>query len=51
MDTIHDALQKEGFTNSPKTKEPRLQFLAQIIEAFPNPYGHDIVGNVMAREA
>jgi len=51
MDTILDALQKEGFANSPNTKEPRLQFLAHIFEAFPNPDGHDIVGNVMAREA
>jgi mannitol/fructose-specific phosphotransferase system IIA component (Ntr-type) len=52
MDTILDALQEGRLFELPESdKNHSLQFLAHIIEAFPQiPTGTDIVGNVMARE-
>lgn len=52
MDTILDALQEGRLFELPENdKTHALQFLAHIIEAFPQiPTGTDIVGNVMARE-
>lgn len=53
MDTILDALQEGRLFELPENdKNHALQFLAHIIEAFPQiPTGTDIVGNVMARES
>jgi mannitol/fructose-specific phosphotransferase system IIA component (Ntr-type) len=53
MDTLLDALQEGRLFELPENdKTHALQFLAHIIEAFPQiPTGTDIVGNVMAREA
>ncbi|MEN6399162.1 MAG: PTS sugar transporter subunit IIA [Rectinema sp.] len=53
MDTILDALQEGRLFELPENdKDHALQFLAHIIEAFPQiPTGTDIVGNIMAREA
>lgn len=50
MDTILDALQEGRLFELPENdKTHALQFLAHIIEAFPQiPTGTDIVGNVMA---
>ncbi len=52
MDSILDALQEGRLFELPENdKDHALQFLAHIIEAFPQiPTGTDIVGNVMARE-
>jgi len=52
MDSILDALQEGRLFELPENdKNHALQFLAHIIEAFPQiPTGTDIVGNVMARE-
>lgn len=52
MDTILDALQEGRLFELPENdKNHALQFLAHIIEAFPQiPTGTDVVGNVMARE-
>lgn len=52
MDTILDALQEGRLFELPENdKNHALQFLAHIIEAFPQiPTGTDIVGNVMERE-
>lgn len=52
MDTILDALQEGRLFELPEPdKAHALQFLAHIIEAFPQiPPGMDIVGNVTARE-
>ncbi|MCA1951386.1 MAG: PTS sugar transporter subunit IIA, partial [Treponema sp.] len=52
MDTLLDALQEGRLFELPENdKNHALQFLAHIIEAFPQiPTGTDIVGNVMARE-
>jgi mannitol/fructose-specific phosphotransferase system IIA component (Ntr-type) len=52
MDTILDALQEGRLFELPENdKSHALQFLAHIIEAFPQiPTGTDVVGNVMARE-
>ena len=52
MDTILDALQEGRLFELPENdKKHALQFLAHVIEAFPQiPAGTDIVGNVMARE-
>lgn len=52
MDTILDALQEGRLFELPENeKNHALQFLAHIIEAFPQiPTGTDIVGNVMTRE-
>lgn len=52
MDTILDALQEGRLFELPENdKDHALQFLAHIIEAFPQiPTGTDVVGNVMARE-
>ena len=53
MDTILDALQEGRLFELPENdKNHALQFLAHIIEAFPQiPTGTDIVGNVMERES
>lgn len=53
MDTILDALQEGRLFELPENdKSHALQFLAHIIEAFPQiPTGTDVVGNVVAREA
>jgi len=53
MDTILDALQEGRLFELPENdKKHALQFLAHVIEAFPQiPTGTDIVGNVMARES
>lgn len=53
MDTILDALQEGRLFELPENdKNHALQFLAHIIEAFPQiPTGTDIVGNIMARES
>lgn len=53
MDTILDALQEGRLFELPENdKNHSLQFLAHIIEAFPQiPAGTDVVGSVMAREA
>lgn len=52
MDTILDALQAGRLFELPDNdKADALQFLAHIIEAFPEvPAGTDVVGNVMKRE-
>lgn len=52
MDTILDALQEGRLFELPESdKTHALQFLAHIIEAFPEiPAGTDIFGHVMARE-
>lgn len=52
MDSILDALQEGRLFELPENdKNHALQFLAHIIEAFPQiPTGTDIVGNVMSRE-
>jgi len=52
MDSILDALQEGRLFELPENdKNHALQFLAHIIEAFPQiPTGTDIVGNVMNRE-
>lgn len=52
MDSILDALQEGRLFELPENdKNHALQFLAHIIEAFPQiPTDTDIVGNVMARE-
>lgn len=52
MDTILDALQEGRLFELPENeKTDSLQFLAHIIEAFPEvPAGTDIVGLVMTRE-
>jgi mannitol/fructose-specific phosphotransferase system IIA component (Ntr-type) len=52
MDTLLDALQEGRLFELPENdKDHALQFLAHIIEAFPQiPTGTDVVGNVMARE-
>lgn len=52
MDTILDALQEGRLFELPENdKKDSLQFLAHIIEAFPEvPAGTDIVGLVMNRE-
>lgn len=52
MDTILDALQEGRLFELPENdKNHALQFLAHIIEAFPQiPTGTDIVGNIMMRE-
>lgn len=53
MNTILDALQEGRLFELPDNdKTDALQFLAHVIEAFPEvPAGTDIVGNVMVREA
>jgi len=52
MDTILDALQEGRLFELPDNdKTDALQFLAHVIEAFPEvPAGTDIVGHVMKRE-
>ena len=52
MNTILDALQEGRLFELPDNdKEDALQFLAHIIEAFPEvPAGTDLVGHVMERE-
>lgn len=52
MDTILDALQAGRLFELPDNdKTDALQFLAHIIEAFPEvPAGTDVVGNVLKRE-
>lgn len=52
MDTLLDALQEGRLFELPENdKTHALQFLAHIIEAFPEvPAGTDIVGNVLKRE-
>lgn len=52
MDTILDALQEGRLFELPENdKTHALQFLAHIIEAFPEvPAGTDVVGHVMKRE-
>lgn len=52
MDTILDALQEGRLFELPENdKTHALQFLAHIIEAFPEiPAGTDVFGHVMARE-
>lgn len=53
MDTILDALQEGRLFELPESDKNRsLQFLAHIIEAFPQiPAGTDVVGSVLARES
>lgn len=53
MDTILDALQEGRLFELPDNdKTDALQFLAHVIEAFPEvPVGTDVVGLVMKREA
>lgn len=52
MDTLLDALQEGRLFELPEQDKPHaLQFLAHIIEAFPEiPAGTDVVGHVAARE-
>ncbi len=52
MDTLLDALQQGRLFELPENdKADALQFLAHVIEAFPEiPAGTDIVGDVMKRE-
>jgi len=52
MDTLLDALQEGRLFELPENdKTHALQFLAHIIEAFPEvPAGTDVVGQIMARE-
>ena len=52
MDSMLDALQEGRLIELPENdKDHALQFLAHIIEAFPEtPAGSDVVGLVMARE-
>lgn len=52
MDTLLDALQEGRLFELPEhDKNHALQFLAHIIEAFPEvPVGTDVVGHVMKRE-
>ncbi len=52
MDTLLDALQEGRLFELPENdKAHALQFLAHIIEAFPEtPAGTDVVGLVMKRE-
>ncbi|HOJ67442.1 MAG TPA: PTS sugar transporter subunit IIA [Candidatus Hydrogenedentes bacterium] len=52
MDTLLDALQEGRLFELPENdKNHALQFLAHIIEAFPEvPAGTDVVGHVMKRE-
>lgn len=52
MDTILDALQEGRLFELPENdKNHALQFLAHIIEAFPEiPAGTDVLGHVMTRE-
>ena len=52
MDTILDALQEGRLFELPENdKTHALQFLAHIIEAFPEtPAGTDVVGLVLKRE-
>lgn len=52
MDTLLDALQEGRLFELPENnKEHALQFLAHIIEAFPEiPVGTDVVGHILKRE-